>query len=101
MKLTRILSPLLLAFTLLFIQSGGLAHGIQHTLEHRVHDQSPAQDKLCDLCAAYSQIGSALSSSPIAILPRDQIFSYYSIYSSTFRNSSFAAFAARAPPYSA
>jgi hypothetical protein len=58
----RIRLILLLAFALLFVQQGGLAHGIAHTLAEQ--QQSLPHDAPCELCAAYGQLGSAPISTP-------------------------------------
>lgn len=92
---------LLLVFALLFIQLGGLAHGIAHTLEQQSQDQSQPHDRLCDLCASYAQLGSALGSRAIQFTPLEQQTAFVAAAFVTFRNSAFTAFAARAPPYSA
>lgn len=58
----RIRLILLLAFALLFVQQGGLAHGIAHTLAEQ--QQSLPHDAPCELCATYAQLGSAPISVP-------------------------------------
>jgi len=91
----------LLVFALLFAQLGGLTHGIAHTLADRTQDQSLPHDNLCDLCAAYAQVGSAIGSSPIHFDFTSSFAETSDTHSTSFRSTAFAAFAARAPPYSA
>jgi len=92
---------LLLVFALLFSQLGGLAHGIAHSLAEQTQDQSLPHDRLCDLCASYAQLGSALGSHALQFAPVEQHTVFVSASSVTFRSTAFTAFAARAPPYSA
>jgi hypothetical protein len=91
---------LLLIFALLFAQLGGLTHGIAHALEEHAQstDQSLPHDKHCDLCAAYAQIGSAMTSPGISLTGTEacEILHLCNSASCTFQP--FAAFAARAPP---
>lgn len=89
---------LLLIFALLFSQLGGLAHGIAHTLEKQPQDQSQPHDRLCDLCATYAQLGSALGSHAIQFILVKQHAVFVSISSVPLCLSAFAAFSARAPP---
>ncbi|MCR4299267.1 MAG: hypothetical protein NUV75_11065 [Gallionella sp.] len=92
---------LLLVFALLFSQLGGLTHGIAHALEEQSHDQSLPHDRLCDLCATYAQLGSALGGHATQFTPLEQHAVFVSASSATFHSTAFTAFAARAPPYSA
>lgn len=94
----NIFPQLLLVFALLFAQFGGLAHGIEHTLAEQSQDQSLAQDKLCELCASYAQLGSALGSTPIHCASLVQYFVLEAAPASVFHSVAFSAFAARAPP---
>lgn len=100
MNLSKKLYLLLLALTLLFVQAGGFAHGISHILSEPTQDQTQPQDKLCDLCATYAQTGNALGSPPLIFAAQCHQFLDISIYSNRYKNNSFTAFAARAPPYS-
>jgi hypothetical protein len=65
MKLSRTLFfPLLLAFILLFAQQAGAAHALHHALENLTQQQEDKQaphSNTCEQCAAYAQLGSALS----------------------------------------
>lgn len=92
---------LLLIFALLFSQLGGLAHGITHMLEEQSHDQSLPHDRLCDLCATYAQLGSALGGHATQFATVEQQAVFVSASFAIFRSTAFTAFAARAPPYSA
>jgi hypothetical protein len=100
MKLSRILLSLLFSFVVLFAQQGAVTHAMQHALAEQTQDQSLPHDKLCDLCAVYAQIGSAIGSSAVFFAADEQLVSFSLALSSQFRSVSFAAFAARAPPYS-
>ena len=91
---------LLLILALLFTQLGGLTHGIAHVLADQTQDQSQPHDKQCDLCAAYAQIGSAVSSSEVRFEIEASVSTAPTPHSHAFRSSVFAAFAARAPPRS-
>ena len=98
---TRQFLPLLLVIALLFAQLGGLTHGIAHTLAEQSQDQSLPHDKLCDLCAAYAQIGSAVGSSSVHFDFASPQEANLSTHSAPYRSIAFTAFAARAPPCSA
>lgn len=100
MKLRRTILYLLFACVVLFAQQGAIMHAVQHVLAEQTQDQSLPHDKLCDLCSVYAQIGSAIGSSPVFFAPDGQQGAFAQIFSSQFRSASFAAFAARAPPYS-
>ena len=91
---------LFLAFALLFAQLGGLTHGIAHTLAEQTQDQSLPHDQQCELCAAYAQVGSAIGSSDVHFDPAASFAETHSDPAVAFRSFTFAAFAARAPPYS-
>jgi len=96
-----ILVRFLLIFALLFAQAGGLTHGISHIMEDASQHKTLAHDKLCDQCAAYAQIGSAMGSHGISFSPLEQLASIVPTLFNTFvSNETFAAFSARAPPYS-
>ncbi len=92
----------LLILALLFAQLGGLTHGISHALAEPAQrsDQSLAHDKLCDLCAAYAQIGSAIGSSYIGFTAGQNFEAPHCGYFHSQPAEPFAAFAARAPPHS-
>lgn len=102
-------AKLLLIFALLFAQLGGLTHGISHALAHQSEssgqsqspDQSLPHNKHCDLCAAYAQIGSAIGSGSIRFANGENCETLRLGDSSSCISNTFAAFAARAPPYSA
>jgi hypothetical protein len=99
--LRSILLKSLLAFALLIAQQGAITHSISHVLAEQSQDQSLPHDKHCDLCAAYAQIGSAVSVSHIDFDFASSFEATLTTYSVTFRSFAFSAFAARAPPYSA
>lgn len=96
-------SRLLLILALLFAQLGGLTHGISHALteQEQNSDQSLPHDKHCDLCAAYAQTGNAIGSSSISFTGSEICETPQLGVSSFFISTTFVAFAARAPPYSA
>lgn len=91
----------LLVLALLFAQQGALTHAIGHSLAEKSQDQSQPHDRLCDLCAAYAQIGSAIGSHAHQFKPVKQQTFFVAASSVSFRSGTFTAFAARAPPYSA
>lgn len=91
----------LLIFALLFAQTGGLTHGISHIMEDASQHKTLTHDKLCNLCAAYAQIGSAMGSHIISFTPVEQLAIIIAIpFNTLVSNDTFAAFSARAPPYS-
>ncbi len=90
----------LLVFTLLFAQQGALSHGISHTLAQQSQDQSAPHDTQCELCAAYAHIGSAVGSSDVHFDLDASASVVTTTYTPSSRSNTFAAFAARAPPYS-
>jgi hypothetical protein len=90
----------LLVFTLLFAQHGALSHGFSHTLEEQSQDQSLPHDTQCELCAAYAHIGSMAGSCNIHFDLEAVAGEVDSTYSPIFHSATFAAFAARAPPFS-
>ena len=99
-------SPLFIRFlliiALLFSQTGGLIHGISHTIEEQSHDQSLPHDKLCDLCEAYTQLGSALGSHIIQFVAIElQTTLTVATFNTVVTTDHFTAYASRAPPYSA
>ena len=93
---------LLIVFSLLFAQLGGLTHSITHALTEQSQSdgQLPTTDKHCDLCDAYAQISSAIGSNIASftqiqnrtIVKQNHTYLFFSIAS--------APFSARAPPYS-
>ena len=94
---------LLLIFALLFAQMGGLAHGISHALAEQSHgsDQSLPHDKHGNFCATYAHIGSAIGSSSFSFAGSENVETLHSIGSISCISNTFAAYTARAPPYSA
>lgn len=97
----RLLTLLLLAFSLLFVQQGAAMHSIAHTLNEQSPDQSLPHDPQCELCIAYAQIGSAVGSNVVHF---DFTASFTASYERTCNDPltiTLAAFAARAPPHSA
>lgn len=93
----------LLIFSLLFAQTGSLAHGISHVLTEpsQGSEQSLPHDKYCDQCAAYAQIGSAVGSNYISFTGSENFETLNFSNPGSYTSSPFVAFAARAPPYSA
>ncbi len=101
---------LLLIFALLFVQVGGLVHGIAHTLAQQEHNLTQQQTqnsepslphaKHCDLCVAYGQVGDALGSHAIHFASNINGGTLY--FSPSYSDSPTApvVFLARAPPYS-
>jgi len=100
---------LLVIFSLLFAQLGGLTHGIAHVLAEQLQsgnqfqsdDQSPQHEKHCDFCDAYAQIASAIGSSIISFTPCRNFFGIEQNQPYSFSSIASFPFAARAPPYPA
>ncbi len=98
---TRMLTLSLLIFALLLTQLGGLTHAISHIPDGHGEKSTLSHEKHCDLCAAYAQLGSALSSKIMPVAQASHEDHYSLEIPSVISSLSFAAFAARAPPYSA
>jgi len=90
----------LLVFALLFAQQGVMAHGMSHLIAAQSHDQSLPHDTQCELCAAYAQMGSAVSSNDVPPAVASAIVETSPAFTNTYRTTHFTSFAARAPPYS-
>lgn len=68
MKLQRICTTLFIALCLLFAQQGMAAHMLGHAFEQlRQKHSTPAKADSCDKCAAYAQIGSALTADTFSL----------------------------------
>lgn len=91
----------LLVLALLFAQQGSVLHGIAHTLTEHAQDQSQPHHKNCDLCALYAQVGSAVGSGDVFFDFSVSLAEARNDLAVAFRSFTFAAFAARAPPFSA
>lgn len=96
-------TALTLVFALLLAQMGSLAHGISHILPEQSQnsDQSLPHDKYCGQCAAYAQIGGLVGSSSISFAGSESFETPYFNEPASITSTTFAAFAARAPPHSA
>ena len=101
--LRSLFTRLMLISALLFAQMGGLAHGISHILTEKSQgsEQSLPHDKYCDQCAAYAQIGGLIGSSSISFTGSENYETLHFSNPATYTSTTFVAFAARAPPYSA
>lgn len=91
----------LLIVALLCTQLGGLTHGISHTLEDQGSRHTLSHEKHCDLCAAYAQLGSALSSNAPTFDAVEYLASPLPVTPASFTSTVFAAYPARGPPHSA
>lgn len=91
----------LLVLALLFVQQGAVTHAIAHALAEQSQDQSLPHDQQCELCAAYAQVGSALGSGSVHFDFAPRAAETHFAHSASFHSVAFAAFAARAPPFSA
>lgn len=100
MRKPFLLCRLMLIFALLFTQLGGLTHGIAHTMAAQAQDQALPHDKHCDLCAAYAQLGSAIGSGGSGFANSASCEAIHFSHFASRIPDTFAAFAARAPPYS-
>ena len=89
----------LLVIALLFAQLGGLTHGITHTMNERGRDATLAQDKHCDLCQLYAQIGGAVGSTAIQFDSVALRSEFILIPATKTGSASLYAYTARAPPY--
>lgn len=101
---SSLFARLLLIFALLFAQMGSLAHGISHAVTDpsQNSDHSLPHNKHCDQCAAYAQLGSALGTNTVVFAPlKPQSDPIDALFDTQPSSAAFAAFAARAPPYSA
>lgn len=93
---------LLLIFALLFSQFGGLAHCITHALSENQHDSSLPHDRLCNLCASYTQLGGTLNTHVAQFIPIKPTATYTANSPRTaFHSTAPHSFSARAPPRSA
>ncbi len=97
MQLSRALTSLFLAFTLLFAQQAGAAHAFSHALEQHQDKQAP-DSPACDKCEQYAQMGSALSASAFDLPPAMAAGRAVRQPTSSFRSSHILAAAARGPP---
>jgi len=93
----RIFYPLLLAFSLLFAQMGGLAHGISHIItgQSQGSDHALSHNKYCGQCAAYGQIGSAIGSNTIYFASSENFETLHFDNPVSCTSNTFVAFAAR------
>lgn len=73
MKLSRVIFfPLLLTFVLLFAQQAGVSHTLRHALEDLTQQQKDKQaphSNICEECADYAQLGSALNIGAYNFIP--------------------------------
>jgi hypothetical protein len=99
MKLARLLLPLLCAFSLLFAQQAGAAHTLSHALEEQSqHNKHAPHSTACEKCAAYAQLGSALSPGSIGFSPPQISGAAVWHVAATLRSTHVLAAAARGPP---
>ena len=89
----------LLVLALLFAQQGAVLHSIGHALAEQSQDQSLPHDNQCELCAAYAQVGSAVGSGEVHFDFATSFIETHGELAVAFHSFTFAAFAARAPPY--
>ncbi len=100
MNFSRLFQPLFFAFVLLFAQQAGAAHALSHAFE----DISQQQDKqaphspACEKCAAYAQLGSALSNGAIDFTPPQISRAAVRHIAATFQSIRLLAAVARGPP---
>ena len=95
-----LLPRFLLIIALLLAQLGGLAHGITHSMNERGRDATLSQDKHCDLCQLYAQIGGAVGSTSIQF-DSPVIRSEFVLFPAAKTDATpFHAYTARAPPSS-
>ncbi len=100
---STLFTRLLLIFSLLFAQMGSLTHGISHQFFESSHstDQPLPHEKHSNFCESYAHIGSAVNTPDINFTGAGNSPTVYLPTPSSYTSSTFVAFAARAPPYSA
>lgn len=100
MNLSRLFQPLFLAFVLLFAQQAGAAHALGHAFEDitQHQDKQAPHSAACEKCAAYAQLGSALSAGPIDFTPPQLSGEAVLPVAPTFHSTHILAAVARGPP---
>ncbi|CAH1906147.1 conserved exported hypothetical protein [Candidatus Nitrotoga sp. HW29] len=100
MQFSRAFFPLLLTLLLLFAQQGGAMHALHHALVEngQQHDKHAPHSSACGYCAAYTQLGGVLGSTPpaftVTAIPSGTV--WFSII--TFRSNQPLIAVARGPP---
>lgn len=97
----RLLIALSLALALLFVQQGAATHAITHVLAEQSQDQSLPHNQSCELCVAFAQIGGAIASNPVHFDFGIAVGAPFAPHVAAPYSHTFAAYAARAPPYPA
>ena len=101
MKLSRLLLPLLLAFSVLFVQQVEAAHVLRHTLaEQQQQNKHGPQQPACEKCATYAQLGSALSNFAFDFTPPQLPEATVQYIAPCFRSAHTLTAVARGPPAS-
>jgi hypothetical protein len=99
MNPSRLILPLLCAFSLLLAQQVGAAHTLSHTLEElSQHEKHTSDSPACEKCAAYAQLGSALSNGAIDFTPLKISSEAVRHIAATFQSIHLLAAVARGPP---
>jgi hypothetical protein len=99
MKSARLILPLLCALSLLFAQQVGAAHTLSHELEEQSQQHKHSSDSpACEKCAAYAQLGSALSAGAVAFTPPQISGVSIRHRSTSFQTLHLLAAVARGPP---
>lgn len=103
MNLSRLFQPLLFAFVLLFAQQAGASHALSHAFEDisQHQDKQAPHSSVCEKCATYAQLGSALSAGPIDFIPPQLSGEVVLNFAASFQSTHILAAVARGPPYSA
>jgi len=99
-----VLIRLLMIFALLFAQQAGAAHALHHVLEDLTQQQEDKQaphSSICEQCADYAQLGSALGVAIHAVTLLDVADAMLQHRIIAFRSLHQLAATARAPPLSA
>jgi hypothetical protein len=99
MKPARLILPLLCALSLLSAQQAGAAHTLGHAFEQQSQQgKHPSDSPACVKCAAYAQLGSALSYGPIDFTPPQISSAAVQHIAATFQSIRLLAAVARGPP---
>ncbi|WP_239236043.1 hypothetical protein [Candidatus Nitrotoga sp. BS] len=100
MQFSRAIFPLLLILLLFFAQQGGAMHALHHALakQDQPYDKHAPQSSACGHCAAYTQLGGVLGSSPHSFVAITIPSGTVRFNTTTFRSNQPLQAIARGPP---